>query len=110
RVCGRAVAMIDVDSEYFSKQVVQILSSIARVIRGSSIAHSNVQKPVGSKADHTSIMICERLGDHQQGRLAGIGEIRIAFEGSILGDHRGTVGISSVVHEETPIVLKVRVE
>src|SRR5262249_33863173 len=80
-----------------------ILRSIAGVVSGTAVAFCNIEKPVSSKLDHSSVVVRERLRDGQQYSLrVRVGDVRVAGDMELAND-RGAVAGTRVVYKESLI-------
>src|SRR5262245_41896856 len=56
-----AVGNIDIDAKHLAELFVEILCAILRIIRGAAVAHTDVEKSIGTKLDHAAIVVLVRL-------------------------------------------------
>ncbi len=101
--------MVDVDAQDLSEQLVDVLRAIAGIVGRSAIAHADVEHAVGTEADHSAVVIGERLRDRQQRKLVDArgGRARV---GMIFGDDRRAIRLARVIDEEPPVRGELRVE
>src|SRR5207248_2052254 len=80
-----------------SEEFVRILRAILRIISGSAIAHSNIEKPIGSEFDHSPVVICVWLRNDEQHPFRRAGRV------AVFGNDRRTIGSPGVIDEEPAI-------
>src|SRR5207247_221960 len=110
RIGHCSVGNVNVDSQHLAEQFIYILRTVTRIVTRPSVTHPNVDKAVWAKFDHPAIMICERLSYYQNHRFDGVGDIRIPNRRLVFRNHCCSIGLASVIDEETTVGLILRMK
>jgi hypothetical protein len=79
------VGHIDVDSQHLSEKLSWSLCAMSGIVCGAAIAQADVEEPVRTEREISSVVIGERLGDER--RPAGSAPVQVE-PGRGIGNHR----------------------
>jgi len=79
-------------------------------VRGDVAPPENIQKPIGTKCQHSSVVELIRLRSGQQHSLVRLRAVRVRRRGTVLRDHRRSVWHPIVIHRETVVRSRLRMK